>query len=362
MSDKTELNRESLAKIVALVRPALHAQNYIPALQHIRFDGKYATAYNDISAISVACDLDVERCIPGETLVKALGSFNAQSVAFSQGKEGVVTISSGRSRLKLPTLAIEAFPLQWPDDDGREIELTEEMLTGIQRCLLSVGADPTHPEQMGVTLDAIGGKAVLFSTDNFTISRYETSSKVKLPGDTPVILPTFFCEQLLALSRAFPKEEPVLVLRGGSLMAEFGKAATLFSKTLVEQEAPDFPAKFKAVLKDIDLKELPEIPDGFDSALQRALLVMQSEQNKRTAIELEDTTLTMHSSSSMGDADDKLKLEAEASFDSPESVGVDPGLVARGAKQAARLGFTQRALVLADKDAQFVHLIAYLSK
>ena len=160
----------------------LATQAYIPALTHIQFDGEYATTYNDISAISVRAKVDVEACLPGDLLIRALNSFGAENIAFQQGpKDDSLVISSGRSKLKLPVLPLSAFPYEAPDTKkASEIVLDHSILKGIERCLLSVGNDPTHPAQMGVTLDADDkGNAVLFSTDNFTISRYQTKSKIE---------------------------------------------------------------------------------------------------------------------------------------------------------------------------------------
>jgi DNA polymerase III sliding clamp (beta) subunit (PCNA family) len=362
MSDKNSINREALARVATLVRPALSTQNYIPALQHIRFDGKYATSYNDISAISVRLDMDVERCLPGELLIRALSSFGAETILFQENsKEGNVVVSSGRSKIKLPTLGLEAFPLTWPDDEGNEIDLDHGILKGIERCLLSVGNDPTHPETMGVTMDADGGKAVLYSTDNFTISRFQTTSKLKLPGGAPVILPTFFCEQLISLAKAFSEEEMVLTIRAGSLLVEFGKAAKLFTKTLVDREPLDFPGMLEKMIKVDNLKEnLDVIPDSFDAALGRALLVLGGELDKVTTITM-GNNLTMHSSSAMGDADDKLAFDG-IDLGAPEEVHVDPGLVARASKVCGLMNFLPKAMILADSDVRFIHLIAYCSK
>lgn len=361
MTDKTSTEREALLKVCSLVRPALHAQDYVPALQTICFDGKHATAFNDKAAISIRFEAEIQRCIPGEFLIRALSSFGAKEVSFTEGKDGAVKLSSGRSNVKVPTLALDAFPLQWPEKDGKELDLDASILKGIARCLLNVSGDPTHVEAMGVTLDTVDGRAVLYSTDSFTISRYTTDTKLKLPGDAPVVLPTFFCEQLLALSRHFDKEEVLLIIRADSLEAQFGKSARLFTKTLMDTEALDFPGKLKALLKVDNLKkELVDIPDSFDSALQRALLVLQGEQDKSTAINLKDSSFVMSSSSPMGDADDMLKFDGDIDFGAPTELCIDPSLVARGAKACALMGFMPRALVMCDAEAQFVHVVAYV--
>lgn len=364
MSAKTTTNREALIKIAALVRPALATQAYIPALTNIKFDGEYATAFNDISAISVRAEVDVECCIPGELLIKALGSFGSEQIMFQEGADATIVLSSGRSKLKLPTLQHKDFPLEWPsEDEGDEINLDHSILKGIERCLLSVGNDPTHPAQMGVTLDAdTKGMAVLFSTDNFSISRYQTKTKLSLPGDCPVILPRFFCEQLVSLARAFPDAEMTLVLHNGAVQVDFGKSAKLFTKTPVDLEPMDFP---KIVAKHCKLASLDTmlaaIPDSFDAAFNRALLVLSGELDKATKITIGTDTLKLRSTSSMGDSDDSMPYPASG-VEPDEPFNVDPSLVARASKVCGMVGFTDKVMILADADAQFVHLIAYCSK
>ena len=363
MTDKTSIDRGTLCAATALVRSALATQAYLPALTHIRFSGGWATAYDDISAIMVRSPLDLGRCLPGDLLIRALDSFSADSLMFQDGKGGAVVIVSGRSRITVPTLPDSAFPFNLPDlavNDG-EITIDQTILRGITRCLLGVGNDVTHAAAMGVTLDVDDrGCAVLFSTDNATISRFQTKSRVRLPGDSPIIMPTFFCEQLVALSKAFPdeKEEITLVILNGALVVEFGNAARIFTKTLVDLEPLDFPAILARYLKlDTIKKDLAPIPDAFDSSLGRALLVLSGEVDKATNFIIGDGVVRLRSSSAMGDAEDSLKYEGNIS-PQPEFFA-DPALIARAAKVCGLMGFMERVVVLADTEGQFVHMIAH---
>lgn len=367
MSDKQNINRDQMIKVANLVKPALSTANYIPALNHIQFDDKYATAYNDISAISVLIETGVTACIPGDVLIRALNSFSSENLMF-QLTDSEAIISSGRSKLKLPILPVDDFPLKWPDEKKAvEIALDANIIKGIERCLVSVGSDPTHPAQMGVTLDVDDkGRAVLFSTDNATISRYQTPTKLKLPGDAPVILPTFFCQQLLALAKAYPEEDLDLMCSPGAVVANFGKYATLLTKTPVDVEPLDF---HKIIRKHVPkLDELGEIvsplPDSWDAAFSRALLVVSGDDDKSTKITITSSSFKMLTTSAMGESSDSLEFDAEEFPDSP--FYVDPSLVARGSKFCTNAYFGSAAMVMTDeghKDGKgFLHLIAHCSK
>ncbi len=370
MNSTDSINREALLKLVNLLKPAVATQDYIPALKHIKFGGGFASAYNDIAAIQIALptkDLDLDLCLPGETLSKSLNSFNAEKVMLQEGKDASLVIVSGRSKIKIPTLAAKAFPLEIPESNKKvpSIAITDDIMTGIQRCLLSVGNDPTHPATMGVTLDAVSGKAVLFSTDNTTISRYASKSKVELPGDAPVILPAFFCEQLVTLSKAFPKAEVEVALHAGALVAYYfdegdAEVAVLFQKTLVDLEPLDFPSIMAKHVKSKDVaKELDAIPDAFDAAFTRALLILGSEVDKATKITCKSDSINLLSTSSVGEASDSITFDAGAP--EAEPFHIDPTLVIRACKVCTHLGFFNRVMVMGNKDASFLHLIAHCS-
>ena len=360
----TTANRETLSRAANLVRPALATKEYIPVYTHIHFSGGRATACNDVSALSVACANPVECCVPGELLIRALSGFGGAEVSM-QMKDSTLLLKSGRSNVKLPTLPASDFLFDLPNpNEGEAVSLGRSVVKAIERCLLSVGTDNAHPAQMGVTLESEKGLAVLYSTDNYTISRCSTEAKLKLPGDAPIILPRFFCEQLIGLAKAYPEATMDLVMYPGALVVEFvdvregpdaPAAAILFTKTPVDLEPMDFP---RIVNKHVDLadikKTLAVIPDAFDGALNRALLVLGSELQKKTKITAGDGLLIMSSRSSLGESDDSMKFDMD-----DHNFEVDPVLLTRGAKACALMGFTNRVTIMADTECNFIHIIAH---
>lgn len=355
------INRTQLLNVVNLVRPALSSQQFIPALSHIRFADGRATTFNDVAALEVEADFGLNVCIPGDLLARSLSSFSAEEVLFQKDKAtDNVVVSSGRSRLTMPTLPVKDFPFDLPNsNEGTELSITDDILDGIKACLVAVGNDATHPAQMGVTLDTTeAGKAVLYSTDNYTLSAYYTPSKVKLPGGTPIILPSFFCEQLLALAKQFPKEDLALVVHLGAVVVEVGRVASLFTKTLVDVSPMDYAGVISKYL-DVDTvqKKLEPIPVGFDSAINRALLVLGNETDKVSTLSVDGSGIQMHTSGPNGEVEDQLE------FDGPKTkeFHVDPGMVSRGLKSTTHLAMFPKVLVLADKTGDFMHLVAHVA-
>lgn len=364
MSD-ANMDRKTLSNIVSMVRPALATAAYIQSLTHVMFDGKVAMAYNDVAAIWVRADVGFEGCLPGELLIKALNSFSSDSVQLETLEGGSTLIKSGRSKLTLPTLPIKEFPSPKVKTKGADfIDLDGSIIKGIQLCLMNVGNDPTHPAQMGVTLDCDDkGRALLFSTDNTTISRYQTKVDIKLPGDSPVIMPTFFCQQVVNLWNTFKDEGAQLMLGPDYLLCQFGDGkATVFSKVMPELEALDFAKQIDRVVSLSNVNKLvEEIPSSWDACFQRAVLVLEGEADKTTEIKLSGEQLKLYSTSPMGEASDQLSTAGMGeTLNGP--VLVDPTLILRASKHVTCAGFTNKVTLLTNDDNSFIHMIAHCTK
>ena len=357
--DKKGTNRAALLKACAAVRPALASQPYIPALTHLAFDGEFVTAFNDVSALQVLCDVELDCLVPGDALIRALGTYSGDTVLLQQDGEHVV-ITSGRSaRVRLPALPRSDFPLRWPTGKVPRIAVTDSMLTGIRLCLRGVSNDDKRPAAMGVTLDVLPKKgAVLYSTDSLTISRYEAGDDIELPGDAPVILPTFFCEQLVKLADANKDEKIVVFLHPGALVATVGdERASLMSRIPVDLEPMDFERVMTRMCDVGKLKEhLEELPPEFDAALSRALLVLSQEATKSTKVTVGDGVLHLRSEGAGGVSEDRLVMGSSTD----ENFLVDPSLLARAAPHCKHAAFFERVAVMSSHEGRFVHMIAHV--
>lgn len=352
----SDIIREHLLQSLNLAKAAVAGQAYVPALTHFAFDGWGVLAYNDVSAIGVRGPVDLQLCLPADMLLKTLGSMSAEKVLMTQTDDGAVVVASGRSKVKLPYLSLLDFPFEFPAvywDGG--FTMTADMLRGIEKCLVGVGTDPTHPAQMGVTIEATQFGCMLYSTDNFTISRYKSMTHIKLPGDVPLILPAFFCTQLLALSKAFIDEQVLIGLPAGGVCASIGDQALLFTKMLVDLEPMDFTRIISRYLQGISNEGAQDIPNGFEAALDRALLILSTEMDKATKVTVEGGKMKLFSSSGQGEASDSLAFDHKdvATF------LADPALVLRASKICRKIALLDKVLLL--EDGAFTHLIAHCS-
>jgi hypothetical protein len=366
MSKDLKADREGLLRAATLVRPALATAAHIPALTHIAFDGEWATGYDDKMALSVRCDADLDCLVPGVLFTQALNSFGSKDVVVRRNEDQTITLQSGRSRVTLATLPLRDFPLTWPRDPEFSFEVESDMMKGIERCLISVNTDANQPAQMGITLDRTeDGYAVFFSTDNASVSRAQCGSRIQLPGDVPIILPRQFCEQLLALNKAYPGHMCNMDVGDGWVDVVFyldpdkGHDARLFSRMLVDLDPIEFPKLIQRHCGDVTAlkKRTTTIPDGLDAALSRALLVLGNEGRKRCMAHVKDEVLDLHAHSDYGDSDDHIKLD----HDNVGPVPLDAFAVSRGLKQATRIGINDTVTILVHgDDSTFVHMVAHV--
>lgn len=361
----TAIKRTELAKVVSLVRPALSNQAYLPVLTHICFSGNMATAYNDVASIAVTTDAGIQGCIPGELLSKALQGFTGDTVEASEDT-GTLLLTSGRSKLRLPTLPVKDFPFDFDTAlvaGGHCIRLQPDTIRGIRKCLLGAGSDNTHPEQMGVTLEADGACAALYSTDNNTISNYLTQDEIKLPGRKPIILPTFLCEQVVSLSSVYKDHEVSLFVLPGGLLVDFDGAARVFTRMLLDIQPMDFPHVVSKFCRfPVASTELLEIPKGLDAALGRSLLVLGNAE-RSALFQIGETGFTVKTETQTGESHDHIDFELSDDTQAPFTpFYVDPSLMARAAKACTHMAFMPRAVVMTDATQTFVHLISHCSR
>lgn len=361
----TTINRNKFLQALSVCRPALASQAFVPAYTHFLFTKGWVTAFNDLLGISVVLEHELAGCLPGDLLIKGLQSMTAGDVLVDPvpGKAAVL-VQCGRAKLTLPTLPTDDFPVKWPNTkDTQFIAVTEEMLKGIAACLPGVGTNNNQPAQMGVTLEQGAKGPVLWATDGNTMSQYvcDPDKGFTLPGEVPVIMPTQFCEQVLAVAKTLPKADMDIAVLPGMLLLEAldgdNVVARVMCRTLVDVQPLDFGAvKAKHTKSAPDLAEMPA---GWEEALQRALVVTANEVDKVLTLSASRKSLRMQATAATGDSEDTLDFSGELP---EEKVALDPVLVLRGSKLTDKMAFGATALLMSGRDGKFFHMIAHYAR
>lgn len=363
----TKINRDKFLKFLTTVGPAVSKQNYIPALSHVLFKDGFAAAYDDVLAITVATGLDLDVLLPGDTLIRTLSSFNADTVSIDLNENNEVKVSSGRSHVKMVSMQSKSFPLVMPSGKkGQVVDIDDDFITGVRALLPAVGNNPSAPASLGITIELDGAAVMLYATDGNTITRYHWANaeglKVELEQENPVLLPTKFCEQLVSLYKANPKCDAALSFHSGSVTCEFfdddGLAAKLFTKTMSDLALFNYAELLAKYVKQSEVEKITfPIPDGLDSAIDRACLVLTSNVDKVAKLTPTDDGFKLYTVGELGEASDSVEVKGKIVIDDP--IHIDPVLIGRACKMSTAMALYSRVVVFTNK--RLLHVVSTCS-
>lgn len=349
-----KVNRSDLLDAISLVKPALAVVDFIPVMTHFWFDKQTVTAYNDALAIQVSFDSPWHCAVPGDMLPKILSSMNGDDVELTQ-KNLLVKIAGDGSEIELPVIDQSKFLWKLPEEAKGSVvfKVTQEFLSVLQKCVAGVSKDATRQASLGVTLDVIDGEALLYSTDNVTISHGWVKVADVAELKNPIIIPAPFCESLIALAKSIGDDEIALEITDSYVLADVSGGAFLHSKLIAAQ-----PYDFEKVIEgSFDVKRLSkamDFPTQLLVALKRVSTVLSREKEKEVVITLEDNYLDMKGSSAFGKIDEQIPMMGSGGG---AKFKANPDLLSRGAELGTKILFEEKVIVFIGQN--FYHLISH---
>jgi DNA polymerase III sliding clamp (beta) subunit (PCNA family) len=355
-----EIDREDLQRALVTAAPALASSGIVAVLSHFCFRAGTVLAYNGAQAIEADCpDLGAAFALQGSTLLKMVNSLDTSKMAVTD-KTDHVLFKSGRSNLKLSALREDDFVAPFPDTSSADVhfKVTEDFLEGLRTCLVSVTDDASNPAMLGITFVADDSEAALYSTDRKTITRFElTEFEDELPAGAPIILPTFFCQNLLSMA-AKSDGAIVFYLVDDALVAEF-ENGRLFTKLLSDADPIDYRGVISGYVDLDNMDEALTVPTTLEAAIGRALVLYESDADKVTAVSITGSSMQLNSSTEGGQMKDTVKL-ADDTFGDVET-NVDPTLWGRALKNLSEFHVAETLTVFSTGGTKVVHLVAAVS-
>lgn len=300
------MNRAELVKTLELVQPALATNNMVPIFQCFTFNNGTVSAYDDAIAIIGPTECEEVCGIHGKTLLGLLSNSRAEEVTLSLDKT-TATLKMGKSTSKLPYDPRENYifeepePVRWP----YKLDLSASFFEALELCLETVSKDTTQDALRGVTIE----NGEMYSCDGDAVTRIELSAGV----ETRILLPTAFCDAITKLWSALTMTHGQLRFDNEWVYADF-QDWSVYGRLLEIKDPIDFENAIKQSIK----KKIPTqlIPDGFDDALARAM-VMTETQSQKTTVTLEKNKMRLFTETHMGEISDTLLFagnrEAEVS-------------------------------------------------
>lgn len=351
------MDREALLTSLQLAAPALAKKDYIQVFTHFNFDGETVTAYNDLFAIRVPCDAPIKGALKGSTLLGLLSKSSAKELEIEQ-QEDDVKVHGGVTNLTLPVLSSDKFLFEFPnhDDADYSFEVTPELTTGIDDCLISTVADPQMPSLMGVHLDFEQDDTVtVYATDNDTITRYTVKDIDGLPDDARgqrVIIPTHFAKLLSKYvtggdgSKLHVTKDYVTIITSNNV--------EMFCKLVNADHALDF-----ALLIDQSLDKQAvwsKMPRSFANAVDRSTVLYDSGQNPVCKAEVKGDKLYLITESNYGQVSDNMTIRGKHPA---IKVSTNPLMLERVVEKVDKLSIQNVCIALSSGE-NYLHLIANL--
>lgn len=327
------MNRADLLDAMGLAMPALSDSDLVPVLQCLAFDGGSITAYNDTIGVWVPFASDFQGAVPGKLLNALLSASGDAEIDFKAANDGIRLTGKSKSRVMQFPLADfqEIFQMVSATPDKAlpiDFPIFAKALQGVMR---SCGHDSSQPDTMGVTMIINGDMAHLYATNNHTLS-YEgvkllKNSKIK---NKRTLISSQFCKQFLAL---LPKiEDPTFEVHDGYILLSGSDASPCVLGQILTNEAPtNFDGIVATHYSDAMKEALVEIPDEFEAAVARAIVIAQSARDQSlTLLEVtpgkKGATLKMETISDMGECKDEIAIDAHAGA----AISVRPQFLAAG--------------------------------
>ena len=333
-------------------KTSLVGVDFIPILSHFCFAGDTVYAYDDVSAVIVSLETGIHGAVKGSTLLGILQTCG-EEVELVQ-KALTLTIKTDTGETDLPMLSEKEFLFKFPEDASDwEIALDDTLKEAFSRCIVTVGRDPRRPEFIGVTfMHGKGQGALLYSTDNISLSRYTVGEPKNI--NVRVVIPRPAVQQALDLSK-LTTEPPLLGMSDTNVIFSFNTTPPIFViARLMEFKGTDFEA---VINQHSDGYVGFEVPADLERVIERSCVVLSKAAEKNTLLAVNDKTLSINTETELGRAGTNLAISAKV----PKAqVVVNAEILRRVLSLTKEMGVTDRSICL--RSESFVHVISGIKK
>lgn len=302
------MDRQALLKKLELVSRALAVNNLIPVFTNFVFTGKTVYAYNDHIGIVATQEFPGVAGLEGSILLGALKASESQEVEFEMGPNDV-SLRAGKASFTLPFTPEENFLFTEPHEEHIfSCALDDELRTGLECCLTTVGRDQAMPALMGICLHFGGKIPALYSCDSDAMTKWLTIKQSPKTEKKALLLPTEFCEAILKIWHDIQPEIGTFAMNEGWAWAQLSDATTqytIYGRMPAEESPLDYEGLLTKTVKDAP--EFVGVPVGLAKALSRAR-VLADRESAPTVLRVQKGRLSIETRTSMGDVNETLPL------------------------------------------------------
>lgn len=299
---KLQLEQKPLASALAKVAGIIEKKNTLPIIANVLLRA------DDTTLTIIGTDLDIEVVTTIECATSEPGEVTVNAALFSDivkktppGKEislslddHNLTVTAGRSRFKLATLPSDDFPRLGSDEFAATFEMPAPELGRLfGKAAFAILTEEARYYLNGVYLHSVDGEVVSVATDGHRLAKVTYDQSVDFPG---VIVPR----------KTVSEARKILII--GSVIVSVSETKirldmgdTVITSKVIDGTFPDYTRVIPSGYDNsvtIDAKDLSRAADRVAS--------MVEDRSKIVNVSVEDGSLSMRATGSMGSAEDTI--------------------------------------------------------
>lgn len=343
----TTIPSQTLSTALRAASTIVEARNTLPLLSMVAFTGtELVTSNLDIEfrqsfSTDFACAVDAGKI--KEWALKASGD-----VAMTLDGN-ILTVKSGRSRMALPSLSVDDFPILPVEGLGKAMAV--DLAEPVKRTLWAASPEPTRAYLSGVFMCAEGAKARFVSTDGYRMPIVTTAAKWP-KGAPDITLPA-------PLAKIIADTGPGSLEWSDRLVRFTAGDVTITGKTL--SDAGSFPdhrvqlAKVAGEPYAVDAGEMVE-------AVRRVRIASDAQQRK-VRLSRRDGAIGIRIEGTSGfDATDEIDADCTEGFETCFNADFLAGMLAAAGEDSVSIeqegpGAMMRVSPIASGDLKFEGLL-----
>lgn len=334
-----------LENALKLCKSSLLSMDIVPVLSHFCFVDDYVYAYNDVSAVMVPLQTGINAALKGDTLLGIIPTLAGEVTLEPNENNTKVHLKSGRVKIDLAALPPKSFVFEPPDEDvSLKLTLSDEVASGLQACLNTVGISALLREYTGICIEYNQKKktVIIYSTDDTRLSvlTLKEDFKVSSKERTSWLLPASPLKQILDMRESHKQD--IELSFGETWMWANVKDILFFSKLM-----PETPPNYADIVESIAPPEAAwfKKPEGLHNSFLRAQVLTYKEL--RPAIELRtsgtEVRIIVGKENARGAFDEPFRLKTEV----PEvTLALDPDKLAEVAETVDSVAAHDRCLAM----------------
>jgi DNA polymerase III sliding clamp (beta) subunit (PCNA family) len=318
-----KVSRAEFQAKLNLLRPGLADKEIISQSASFAFHTNRIYTYNDMVAVSVPFESDLEGAVPGESLIQLLDKMTQESITVNMTDDQFTVqaqnVSAGlriEKEISLPVDELE-IPTEWK-------KLPADFTTALRFCMFSTSSDTSKPVLTCIHIE----NNYVESCDNYRATRYFVPEK----GMANLLIPSSSANALLKY-----KPQKYGVTEG---WVHFEAEGVVFSCRTYAEEYPDVGRLFAVKGKKLSL------PEGIGTALERASIFtsMRKAVDETATLSMGDGVLVIIGMGDGGWYKEKLKVDYH---EEPIKFCVNPHFLKEAIPLTREITLGTGALVLA---------------